>query len=179
MNESQLQKLYNNPIYPRDSKIHSDNWFVNIENGSQGGTHWCAFHIKYNKSYYFDSFGLKLPIGNYTCNLAKYDKLQIIDTTHIRSGNARSTVLQSWKIICNDKSINGKLTDFIKSMRSSSPTTQSQSEATSLPPIGIAFMYIDSSGDNHGKNVFVSFERKDIVVDMRAELTGGVADPMY
>ena len=39
MNESQLQKLYNYPIYPRDSKINSDKWFVNIDNGSQGGTH--------------------------------------------------------------------------------------------------------------------------------------------
>ena len=31
--------------------------FVNIDNGSQGGTHWCCFIIKDNKSYYFDSFG--------------------------------------------------------------------------------------------------------------------------
>ena len=33
MNESQLQKVYNYPIYPRDSKIDSDKGFVNIENG--------------------------------------------------------------------------------------------------------------------------------------------------
>ena len=56
-NESQLQKIYNYPIYPRDSKIYSDKGFVNIDNGSQGGTHWTAFYIKDNKSYYFDSFG--------------------------------------------------------------------------------------------------------------------------
>ena len=56
-NESQLQKIFNYPIYPRDSKIYSDKGFVNIDNGSQGGTHWTCFYISDNKSYYFDSFG--------------------------------------------------------------------------------------------------------------------------
>ena len=40
MNETQLQKIYNYSIYPRDSKIYSDKGFVNIDIGSQGGTHW-------------------------------------------------------------------------------------------------------------------------------------------
>ena len=57
MNESQLQKFYNYPIYPRDSKIYSYRGFVNIDNGSQGGTHWTCFIVKDRKSYYFDSFG--------------------------------------------------------------------------------------------------------------------------
>ena len=57
MNESQLQKIYNYPIYPRDSKIYSDRGFVNIDNGSQGRPHWTCFIIKDNKSFYFDSFG--------------------------------------------------------------------------------------------------------------------------
>ena len=57
MNESQLQKNYNYSIYPRDSKIFSNKGFVNIDNGSQGGTHWTGFIVKDNKSYYFDSFG--------------------------------------------------------------------------------------------------------------------------
>ena len=39
MNESQPQKIYNYPIYPRDSKIYSDKGFINIDNGSRGGTH--------------------------------------------------------------------------------------------------------------------------------------------
>ena len=39
MNEPQLQKIYNYPIYPRDSKIYSDKGFVNIDNGAQGGFH--------------------------------------------------------------------------------------------------------------------------------------------
>ena len=57
MNESQLQRVYNYPIYPGDSKRYSDRGFVNIDNGSQGGTHWKAFNVKNNKSYNFDSFG--------------------------------------------------------------------------------------------------------------------------
>ena len=57
MNESQLQSIYNYPIYPRDSKIYSDRGFVNIDNGSMGGSHWTCFIVKDNKSYYFDSFG--------------------------------------------------------------------------------------------------------------------------
>ena len=57
MNESQIQKVYNYPIYPRDSKIYSDKRFVNIDNGSMGGYHWTCFIVKDNKSYYFDSFG--------------------------------------------------------------------------------------------------------------------------
>ena len=46
MNESQLQKVYNYHIYPRDSKIYSDKGFVNIDDGRMGGSHWCAFYIK-------------------------------------------------------------------------------------------------------------------------------------
>ena len=57
MNESQLQKIYNYSIYPRDSKIYSDRGFVNIDNGSMGGSHWTCFIVKVNKSFYFDSFG--------------------------------------------------------------------------------------------------------------------------
>ena len=57
MKESEIQRVYNYKIYPRDSKIHSDRGFVNIDNGSQGGTLWCCFIIIDNKSFYFDSFG--------------------------------------------------------------------------------------------------------------------------
>ena len=57
MNESQLQRVYNFTIYPRDSKIYSDRGFVNIDNGSRGGTHCTCSIVKDNKSYYFDSFG--------------------------------------------------------------------------------------------------------------------------
>ena len=57
MNESELQRVYNYPIYPRDSKIYSNRGFVNIDDGRLGGTHWTWLYIKDNKSYYFDSFG--------------------------------------------------------------------------------------------------------------------------
>ena len=57
MNESELQKYYNYPIYPRDSKIYSDRGFVNIDDGRRGGSHWTCFIVKDKKSYYFDSFG--------------------------------------------------------------------------------------------------------------------------
>ena len=56
-NESQLQRVYNYTIYPRDSKIYSDRGFVNIDDGFRGGSHWTCFLVKDNKSYYFDSFG--------------------------------------------------------------------------------------------------------------------------
>ena len=57
VNESQLQSVYNYPIYPRDSKIFSDRGFVIIGNGSMWGSHWTCSIVKDNKSYYFDSFG--------------------------------------------------------------------------------------------------------------------------
>ena len=59
MNESELQKFNIYPINPRDSKIYSDKEFVNIDNGSQGGTQWTCFIVKDNKSYYYDSFGVQ------------------------------------------------------------------------------------------------------------------------
>ena len=57
MNDSQLQKIYNYPMYPKDSEKYSDNGFVDIDNGSMGGNHWTCFHVKDNKSLYFDSIG--------------------------------------------------------------------------------------------------------------------------
>ena len=46
MNERELQRVYNYPIYPRDFKIDSDRGFVIIGKGSQGGTHWTCFIVK-------------------------------------------------------------------------------------------------------------------------------------
>ena len=57
MNESELQRIYEILIYPRDSKIYSDRGFVRIDSGSPGGTHWTCFIVKDKKLYYFDSFG--------------------------------------------------------------------------------------------------------------------------
>ena len=50
----------------------------------------------------------------------------------------------------------------MKSTITSSPT--SESGATDLPPIGNAFMYIETSSVNHGhEKIFVSWERTDII----------------
>ena len=57
MNESQLQRVYIYPIYPKNSKIYSDKGFVNIDDGRMGGTHWTCFIVKGKISCYFDSFG--------------------------------------------------------------------------------------------------------------------------
>ena len=57
MNEYQLQRVYISPIYPRDSKIYSDESFVNIDDGRMGGSHWTCFIVKDKKLFYFDSFG--------------------------------------------------------------------------------------------------------------------------
>ena len=56
MNESELQRVYNYRIYRRNSKILSDKAFINIDDGRMGGSHWCYFIVKDDKSYYFDSF---------------------------------------------------------------------------------------------------------------------------
>ena len=57
MNESDLQRAYIYPIYPRDSKIYSDKGFVNIDDGRMGGSHWTCFIVEDNKSLFYDSFG--------------------------------------------------------------------------------------------------------------------------
>ena len=49
MNESEIRRVYNYSIYPRDRKIDSDKGFVNIDDGSQGGSHWTCFIVKGNK----------------------------------------------------------------------------------------------------------------------------------
>ena len=57
MNEFQLQKFYNYPIYPKDSKTFSNKRYGNIDIGSLAGPHCTCFIMKDNKSFYFDSFG--------------------------------------------------------------------------------------------------------------------------
>ena len=54
MNESELKRMYNYPIYARDFKIHSVRRFVSLDNGSESGLHWVSFKLKDNKSYYSD-----------------------------------------------------------------------------------------------------------------------------
>ena len=55
----------------------------------------------------------------------------------------------------------GKIQNFIRSTKTQSPT--SLSGATVTPPIGDSFMFIETSGNNFGPNVFCSWERVDII----------------
>ena len=57
MNEGELKRVYNYPIYPRGSKNYSVKGFVNLDKSRMGGTHWVCFIMKDNKSFYLDSFG--------------------------------------------------------------------------------------------------------------------------
>ena len=104
---------------------------------------------------------LKVSVGNDTYNLTKYDKIQIIDITEIKYPNIGSDLLQKWYIKCNNKNDVSKVGDFIKSTKTSPPTPDTG--ASTLPPIGTSYMYIETSSNNHGNNVFVSFERTDII----------------
>ena len=83
------------------------------------------------------------------------------DTTVMKAGKSGGYLLPYWKILCNDKNNSGKIANFIKSTKTNSPSPESR--PTSLPPIGTAFMYIETSSNNHGANVFVSWERTDII----------------
>ena len=71
-------------------------------------------------------------------------------------------MLQKWYIKCNRKSNDSKFGNFIKSTITNSPT--GYSGAANLPHIGSAFMYIETSSNNHvHERVFVSWERTDII----------------
>ena len=100
-------------------------------------------------------------MGNDIYNLIKYNKIQLTDTTVIKAGNNGITVLAYWRSVCSDKNNSGKILNFLKSTKTKSPTNQSG--ATSLPPVGKAFMYIETSSNNHGNNVYVILERTDII----------------
>ena len=72
----------------------------------------------------------------------------------IKTPNTVGCLLQQWNVKCNDKNINGKLRNFIKSTKINSPTCDSG--ATSLLPIGDALMYIETiSGSSGSDNAFV------------------------
>ena len=104
---------------------------------------------------------LKVSVGNDKHNLTKYNKISITDITEIKFPNSGDALLQKWKIYCNNKNNQSRINDFIKSTRTNSPT--GFSGATSIPPIGDAFMYIETSGNISGNGVFVSWERVDII----------------
>ena len=78
----------------------------------------------------------------------------------MKTGNVGGYLLPSRRKFCNDKNNSGKIQNFTRSTKTKRPTLDSG--ATSLHPIGSAFNYIETSSNNHGSNVFVSWERTDI-----------------
>ena len=128
-----------------------------------------------NKKYVDDSLGgdkilsfnqtlenyLKVSIDNDIYNLNKYDKIQLTDSTMIKAPNNGGYFLLNGVIKNNDEKNNGKLSNFIKTIKTNSPT--GGSGATSLLPIGDSFMKIETSSSFNGDNVFCSFEQTDII----------------
>ena len=77
------------------------------------------------------------------------------------SPNSGLYLMQRWIIECKDKNNTGKVSNFIKSTRTRSPTGDSGADA--LPPIGRAFVYIETSGNNNGDYTYVKLIRTDII----------------
>ena len=70
--------------------------------------------------------------------------------------------LPKWRIKNINKNNGPNLGISLKSTKTINPI--SHTRATTLPPIGSAFMYIETSSNNHGhERVFVSWERTDTI----------------
>ena len=65
---------------------------------------------------------LKVSVGNDTYNLTKYDKIQFTDTTERKFPNIGTDLLQKWNFKCNNKINQSRITAFIKSTKTNSPT---------------------------------------------------------
>ena len=91
----------------------------------------------------------------------KNNKMQITDTSIIKAANSGGYLLQNWNKKCIDGNNNGKIQNFTKSTKTNS--AKPDSGAASFFPVGVSFVYIETSGNNNGENVFCSFERKDII----------------
>ena len=114
--------------------------------------------LRYNQT--LESY-LKVSVGNIKYKLTNNNKIQLTDKTVMRAGNTRGYLLLFWKNVCNDKNNRGKITNFKKPTKTKSPT--GDSGANSSPPIGSSYLYMEISSNDHGNNVFVSFERTDII----------------
>ena len=103
---------------------------------------------------------LKVSVGNDTYILTKYDKINITDVTEIRWPNGGNALLQKWILKCVNIIYSTKIITFLRSTTTTSPT--GASGPTSKPSIGWCYMYVETSGANHGANdVTVSWERID------------------
>ena len=104
---------------------------------------------------------LKVSVVNDSYNLTKYEKISFTDLTEILFRETGIGLLQKWNIYCKNKINPARITDYKQSTKTTSPTVSCG--ATALPPIGDAFMYKETSGNNSGNdNIFVSWERTNI-----------------
>ena len=83
--------------------------------------------------------------------------MQITDTIVTKTGNVGGFLLSLWKRECKDRNNKAKISNFIGATKSCSST--SNTEASTMHPMGDSFMYIETSGNNYGQNAFVSFQR--------------------
>ena len=104
---------------------------------------------------------LKVSVGSDIYNLTKYEKNYITDLTEMRAPNNGLYLLQNWVILCKDRNNNSKINNFIKSTKTQSSTEDSG--ATALPPVGNSFMYLETSGVNHGEGTYAILTRTDII----------------
>ena len=105
---------------------------------------------------------IQVRVENTPFNLHINNKTQLIDTRRIISPNTGGYLLQRWLIQCIDKNGTGKIHTFVRSTQSTFPT--GNSGASSLRPIGDAFMYIETSSNNISRNVFFcSWERLNLI----------------
>ena len=151
-----------------DNKLTNIN-LITINNNPSDDNHVC------NKKYVDDELDkntivrfnqtltnyLKVSVGSDIYHLTKYNKYYLTDVTRMISPNSGGYLLPKWVIECKDKNNTGKVTNFIKSTRTNSPT--GESGATSIPPIGRAFMYFETSGNNSGSNTYIKLIRTDII----------------
>ena len=104
---------------------------------------------------------LKVNINNTIYNLQIYNKIILTDTTIIKFPNNGDALLPNWRLSCNDRNNNGNVQKFFRSTKTNSPTPISG--AIVQAPIGDSYMYIETSSNNFGPNVFCSWERFDII----------------
>ena len=166
-NESNILVKNNQDNDLNDNKLTNIN-SITINNNPSDDNHVC------NKKYVDDEIDkntivrfnqtltnyLKVSVGNDIYHLTKYNKYYLTDITRMISPNSGLYLKPRWIIECKDRNNNGKVGSFIKSTRTNSPTGFSGAE--SLPPIGRAFMYIESSGNNNSE-AYVRLIRTDII----------------
>ena len=70
-------------------------------------------------------------------------------------------MLQQWITKYNDKNNSSNLQTIEESPKATTSTTNTG--ATSLPPIGDSFMFVEKSGTNIGQKFSGSFERTDFI----------------